>query len=277
MASFFVPSNRKNDPKSKEREWIQMKKTTLRRLTAILLTLLLMTALFACASGSEQEPASEGQQTEPGTDEVDVAGSSDAPEDPEQPSGQDSRIALNVPADGTYLVSLSRDVLVDSDGREYVKATQILFAELDDATIEALKVGDTVTLPDDYAFVIELMQRSETDEGKEILFNEGLERCFYVPETNTWRFTWPSEVAYTYEGEQYVIPLAIDATITDEYTPVSMGENVYRVPYDETDGTIGLLDSIGDFFSYHYYLESENATITVQNGEVASIVINYHP
>lgn len=249
-----------------------MKKTTFDRLLTILLATLLLTALFACGSSDEERtPAPEGQQTDPQTDEI-VPGT-----DPQaSPAPQPGRIALNVPADGTYTVSLYRDVIVDADGREYAKAAQILYAELDGATVEALKVGDTVSLPNDYEFVIEMMQQTEANGVKAILFNEGLERCVYVPETDTWRFTWPSEVPYTYEGEVYVVPVAIDAALTDAYTPVSMGENVYGVPYDETDATIGLLDEIGDFFRYHHYLESETVTMTVQNGEIVSIVFEYH-
>ncbi len=251
-----------------------MKKTTLSRLMTILLAALLATALLACGSSGEETktPAPEAQQIEPDTDEVVIPGTDPEPE----PAPQPGRIALNVPADGTYTVSLYRDVIVDSDGREYARASQILYAELDSATVEALQVGDTVTLPNDYQFVVEMMQQTESDAEKTILFNEGLERCIYIPETDTWRFTWPSEVPYTYEGEQYVVPVAVDATLTDEYTPVSMGENVYRVPYDETDATIGLLDEIADFFRYHYYLESETVTMTVKNGEIVSIVFDYH-
>jgi hypothetical protein len=252
-----------------------MKNTTFYRLTAILLATLLLFAFFACGSSDEEEtPVPETQQTEPDTDEVVIPGMD--PETNPEPAPQPGRIALNVPADGTYTVSLFRDVIVDSDGREYARAAQILTVELDAATVGELQVGDTVTLPNGYEFVIEMMQQTETDGAKAILFNEGLERCIYVPETDTWRFTWPSEVPYTYEGEVYVVPVAADATLTDEYTPVSMGENVYRVPYDETDATIGLLDEIADFFRYHHYLENETVTMTVKNGEIVSIVFDYH-
>lgn len=256
-----------------------MKKTSLYRLLTVLLALMLTAALFACGSSEEAEtPAPDAQQNEPQSDEVDVSGqgSQNAQEDPQQPSGEDGRIALNVPADGEYSVSLQRDVLIDSNGRTYVKAKQILYAELDSQTIDALQTGDTVTLPNGYEFVVEMMRKTEENVGKAILFNEGLERCVYIPETDTWRFTWPSEVPYTYEGELYVVPEAIDVTLIDDYTPLAMGESVYGVPYDESDDTIGILDEIGDYFSYHSYLENERATMTVQNGEIVSIVIDFH-
>ena len=251
-----------------------MHKTTLFRLTAILMSLLLLAALFACASSSEdgQTPAPEGQQAEPETDVVDTATA-----EPQQEENQPDPIAVNVPEDGTYSVMLQRDVLVDADGREYVQATQILYAELDPETIDALEVGDTVTLPNDYQFVIEMMQRTETDGVKEILFNEGLERCVYVPETDTWRFMQPSEMPYTYEGDAYVVPMAVDVILTDAYTPISMGESVYGAPYDETDHTIGMLDAVQDFFGYHDYLESEQVLLTVAGGEAVSIEFVYHP
>ncbi|MBR0508430.1 MAG: hypothetical protein IJJ86_07445 [Clostridia bacterium] len=254
-----------------------MKKTPFYRLVTILLAILLVMTLFACGSSDEEPtPAPEGQQNEPETDEVVPGSNPEADPEPVPQTEQPVPIDRNVPQDGVYSVVLYRDELVDSDGRAYVKTAEILYAQLDNKTVEALQVGDTVTLPNGYEFVIEMMQQTETDGEKTILFNEGLERCIYVPETDTWCFLWPSEQPYTYEGEQYIVPLAINAEITDDYTPVSMGENVYGMPYDETDEAIGMLDEIGDFFNYHYYLDKEFATITVANGEVVSVVFDYH-
>ena len=113
--------------------------------------------------------------------------------------------------------------------------------------------------------------------GREILFNDGTERCIFIEETNTWRFLWPSGEPYTYEDGTYVTALAADVVLVDELTPLSEGQNVYGAAYDERDKTIGALDCLEDFFGHYYGLESEQAAIVVENGEIVSVVIEFHP
>lgn len=281
-------------------------------IAAIALMLIAMLLLTACGTAEQaQTTVPEAQDTpvetavnaEPETDEIAFNSGSDTqpnaelpaeteqPREPEQaleteqpaddtatpapteaPAAVDPVMPAEVPADGTYSVRIYRDQTVDSNGTVWFKIGMMRFVELPDATVAALKEGDTVQLPS-YSFVIVSMSRG----ANEITFNEGTERCFHVEETNAWRFVWPSDVPYTYEAEQYTLPIAVDAVLTDENTPQNEGQNVYGVPYDGKDKTIGALDLLEDYFKHYYGLESELATVVIRNGEIAEVTIEYRP
>jgi hypothetical protein len=291
-----------------------MKNDPIFRILALLLTLVLCLSFAAC--GKEPEPAADAavdgkpaetaaQPTqEPEIDEIVLSGETARPSEPAEASstepaetepeqtpepsatpspeathaadGHDAVITVDPLPDGTYNVNLYRDLAIDREGRTYATVGELRFVELDDSVVSALKTGDTVKLPL-YSFVIETMEAYDGAGTREILFNDGTERCVYVESTNTWRFLWPSDVAYTYEDGTHVMALAWDAVLTDEYTPLSEGQNVYGVPYDERDRTIGALDCLEDYFNHYYGLEYEQAIIEVKNGEIASVLIAYHP
>lgn len=290
-----------------------MKKTHITRFCAILLTLALAFTTAACF---EKEPAEPEAQTvptvtdapkaeEPGIDEVAFGGSAQTNEAPQPPvdapenAPQAEQPAENVPetietaeapesvpqapaapgadlTDGRYTVFVHRDLSVDGDGFSWATIGLVIYEEHSDAQIAAIKLGDTVQLHN-YSFDVDTLETVEENGVRVKLFNEGTERCFYMAQTNTWRFAWPGGEYYTYEGQQFTLRVAVDATLTDELTPRAEGQNIYGVENDGSDGTIGFLDSIQDFFAHYGSIDSERATVTVRNGEIASVVFEYHP
>ena len=224
----------------------------------------------AATEPDEAEPAAQEPQKEPEEEEVVVVG------EPEKPDSKPEIAPENPLSDGVYLVRLEREQELDRKGTLWAGFILLQYVELPDTEISALKPGDTVQLPE-YSFVIDNMRTDDSMGVREILFNDGTERCFCVEATNTWRFTWPNDEPYLTEGAHSVMPLAIDVILTDELTPLAEGKNVYGVRYDENDATIGALDLLEDFFKHYPGQESEQATITVKNGEIAEVLIEYHP
>lgn len=254
------------------------------RMTALILALLMLTLLAACTKENpEQTPAPAAaateQEQEPEEEEIVLSGepSSAAPTgDPateQKPEPEKEGVVLS---DGAYAVRLYREQTVDANGTVWVSFALMHFVELPDYEVAVLKAGDTVALPE-YSFVIESMQQDDDMGVRWILFNDGTERCFYIEDTNIWRFTWPNDEPYLWEGEHNTMPLAADIVLTDELTPLSEGRNVYGVSYDENDASIGALDLLEDFFNHYPGMDAEYATVTVRNGEIAEILIEYHP
>lgn len=250
-----------------------------KQLIALTLALFITLSFAACtkdepltAQTAEPEQPAAAPDKEPEEDKV-VLIDGTRTDEPEQTQNVDGEQPLS---DGEYLVKLERTQTVDRDGTVWASFVLLHYVELPDSGISGLKVGDTVQLPE-YSFVIVNMQADDGMGWREIRFNDGTERCFYIEETNTWRFTWPSDEPYLIDGEHGAMPLAIDVILTDELTPLSEGRNVYGVPYDGDDPTIGALDSLEDFFKHYPGLESEKATVTVKNGEITEVLIEYHP
>ena len=179
-------------------------------------------------------------------------------------------------ADGKYYVLIYSDLTTDQSGCVWATVGELKFDELPDSIISGITVGDTVQLHT-YSFTVQSMEKFDNGSLREIYFNDGTERCFYIGETNMWRFAWPSDVAYTYEDGRYTLPIAVDATLRDELTPMTEGENIYGMPADSDDPSIEVLDSLEDYFSHYRGLESEYASITVRNGEITDVLIVYHP
>ncbi len=281
-----------------------MKRSILAHICAILLTLALALALTACgddrqaqqseapipaaatAAPTASEPEADevvlgGTQTEPQTlpTTAPAEGGTEAPTLTPEPAEETARptpAPAQAPqtgtlADGTYAVWVHRELPVDRDGITYPTVGLVRYVELPDAAVSALRPGDTVQLHD-YSFVVEELRTEEQNGVRMIVFNEGTERCFYIPETQSWRFAWPNDVFYIYEDEPITLKLAVDAVLTDAITPQREGRNIYGVEYDGRDGTIGALDSLQDFFNHYRGLEREYATVTVKNGEIASVV-----
>ena len=245
------------------------------RMIALILALLLASSFAACMN--EEKPETEQ------TVETETPMPTEIPEEPEEEEvvivpdpAEDAAEAIAGLPDGNYLVMLDRLQTENEYGQLWTSFALLHYVELPDAEVSALKPGDTVQLPE-YSFVVVNMQTDESVGYREIRFNDGTERCFYVAETNTWRFTWPSDDPYLIEGERYEMPLAIDVILTDERTPLSEGRNVYGVPNTGNDPTIGVLDLLEDYFRHYPGLEAEQAAITVKNGEIAEVLIEYRP
>ena len=144
-------------------------------------------------------------------------------------------------ADGEYYVLIYNDFTVDQSGCVWVVIGERSYQELPDSIISTVEIGDVITLRA-YSFEVVDYEKTQENGVPMILFNDGTERCMYISETNTWRFIWPSGQPYTYEAERYLMPIAIDASLTDELTPRSEGQNVYGAPYSSSDPTVTVLD-----------------------------------
>ena len=178
-------------------------------------------------------------------------------------------------ADGEYYVLIYNDFTVDQSGCVWVVIGERSYQELPDGIISTVEIGDVITLRA-YSFEVVDYEKTQENGVPMILFNDGTERCMYISETNTWRFIWPSGQPYTYEAERYLMPIAIDASLTDELTPRSEGQNVYGAPYSSSDPTVTVLDELQDFFRHHRGARSEYAEITVFGGEITNVVIRYY-
>ena len=233
-----------------------MKRSILLRILVQVLAALVGLTQIACASGGRHN------------DDENTVYMTEAPYLPADAAGR--------LADGKYRVLIYSDLSTDSTGCVWATVGLLKYDELSDSVISQVREGDTVQLHY-YAFQVQTMEKSENNGVPVIYFNDGTETCVYVGETNTWRFIWPSDVPYTYEDERYTMPIAVDATLTDELTPTAEGESVYGVRTDSNDPSIGVLDSLEDFFSHYRGLESEYAVITVRGGEITDVLIEYHP
>ncbi len=218
--------------------------------------------LIACTAGGTEAHMTETQATE-------------APyETAESPSGAVGQ-SENRLADGTHRVAIYSNLVTDDSGRTWATLGELKYEEIPDSEITKIRVSDSVTLHD-YSFVVRTVELREENGEREILFNDGTECCVYVPEANVWRFISSSGEPYTYEDGQCVMPIAFDATYTDELTPFAEGRNVYGMP-DDGDPTIGMIDELGDYFRHYPGMEFEYATVTVRDGEIADVLIEYHP
>ena len=222
--------------------------------------------LVACASdGTDaQNAVSQGTQAPQELTES-PAGATGAPD--AQP---EDRLA-----DGTYSAAICSNLKTDDSGRTWAMVDVLQYEEIPDSEITKVRVSDSVQLHD-YSFVVRTVELREENGVREILFNGGTECCVYVPETNMWRFIAVNGEPYSYGSAQYVMPIAFDATFTDELTPFAEGRNVYGMP-DDGDPTIGMLDELGDYFRHYPGLEYEYATITVRDGEIVDVLIEYQP
>lgn len=266
------------------------------RIAALFLALLMLTGLAACAKDepesvgtADTQPAAPGtESTEaPGEEEVILTGESTEPtqqpqpgpepeSDPKPEQGSDPELQAENPLpDGTYPVKLECTQTLDRNGTLWAGFVLLHYVELPNDQVSSLKAGDTVQLPE-YSFVIENVRQDDSMGYREIWFNDGTEHCIYMEDTDCWRFTWPDDEPYYTDGEHSIMPLAVDAILTDELTPLSEGRNVYGVPAGD-DPTIGALDLLEDFFRHYPGLEYERAAITVQNGEITEVLIEYHP
>ena len=222
--------------------------------------------LIACASGDTDAQTDETQTTET------------PQETAELPTGDngasDGKPARRL-ADGTYRVMIHSDLVIDDSGRTWATVSELKCVEMDDSEITKVRVSDSIQLGD-VSFVVRTVELVEENGVRTIQFNNGTEYCVYMPETNTWRFLQANGEPYMCEGEQYVMPFAVDATFTDELTPIAEGWNVYGM-LNDGDPTIGMLDEMGDYFRHYPGMEYEYAVVTVRDGEIADVVIEYHP
>lgn len=222
--------------------------------------------LFACTTGGGDALNTDMQTTE-------------APQNTSEPmtgeSGVSDENTEDRLADGTYPAAIYSNLKTDDSGRTWAMVSVLQYEEIPDSEIKKVRVSDSVQLHD-YSFVVRTVELREENGVREILFNGGTESCVYVPETNTWRFISLNGEPYTYEDRQYVMPFAVDATYTDELTPFAEGRNVYGMP-DDGDPTIGMLDELGDYFRHYPGLEYEYMTITVRDGEITDVLIEYRP
>lgn len=262
------------------------------RIAALILALLTFPCLAACAKDEsepvgtaetqaaasaaespgafgEEEIILKNDQTEPTPEPKPASKPESEPESEPAPKPEDPLL------DGTYLVKLERTQTLDRNGTLWASFVLLHYVELPNDQVISLKVGDTVQLPEN-SFVIENVRQDDGMGYREIWFNDESEHCFYMEETDSWRFTWPDDEPYYTDGERKAMPLAVDAILTDELTPLSEGRNVYGVPAGD-DPTIGALDLLEDFFRHYPGLEYERAAITVKNGEITEVLIEYHP
>lgn len=216
-------------------------------------------------------PVTAGAQT--------ASGETPAPETARTPLPTATPVASPVPGkrlpDGEYRVMLYSDLTVDQSGCVWATIGEQKYQELPDSIISTTEVGDVLTLRS-YSFEVVDMDRTEKNDVPMIRFNDGTECCLYIEETDTWRFVWPDGSPYTYEAERYLMPLAVDASLTDEMTPHAEGRNVYGEAAGSNDPTIGILDDLQDFFRHYRGLDGEYALITVYGGEITSVIFAYH-
>ncbi len=226
----------------------------------------------------DDEPAPEGPTEEEPLEEL----SPDellSLEDPEPSTSATTRptarpASPDALTDGDYLVRIYRDQTKEN-GTVWLSIGLLHYMELTEDAVSALKKGSTVQLTG-YSFTIKSMERIDDEDYHEIWFNDDTEHCIYVPETGMWQFMNEDDEPYTYEDGSCRMPLATDAVLTDEYTPITEGKNIYGDPYDEEDSSIGELASLADFFRHHAKLPYETAQITVENGEIIGVLIEYH-
>ena len=222
--------------------------------------------LVACASdGTDaQNAVSQGTQAPQELTES-PAGATGAPD--AQP---EDRLA-----DGTYSAAIYSNLKTDDSGRTWAMVDVLQYEEIPDSEITKVRVSDSIQLGTG-SFVVRTVEMVEEDGVRKILFNNGTEYCVYIPGTNTWRFMQPNGEPYLHKGGQYVMPFAVDATFTDELTPLAEGWNVYGM-LNDGDPTIGMLDELEDYFRHYPGMEYEYAVVTVRDGEIADVVIEYHP
>ena len=239
-----------------------MDKQSWNRVFSGIVLMLAALMLFACASGDTDTQITGTQATEP---------PQALTESPTDPFGQsEDRLA-----DGTYSAAIYSNLKTDDSGRTWAMIDVLQYEEIPDSEIKKVRVSDSIQLGDE-SFVVRTVEMVEEDGVRMILFNNGTEYCVYIPGTNTWRFMQPNGEPYLQKGGQYVMPIAADATFTDELTPFAEGWNVYGMP-DDGDPTIGMLDELGDYFRHYPGMESEYAIITVRDGEITDVLIAYYP
>ena len=276
-----------------------MKQRYLIRALAWTLAALTALALIACGSGNGQMQSSENivymtkaphvtagpnqggspssetaAASAPGT----AAVGTPASEKPATPLPTATPVPSPVPGkrldDGEYKVFIYSDMTTDQSGCVWVMVGELKYQELSDGIISTTEVGDVLTLRS-YSFEVMDIDRIEKNGVPMIRFNDGTECCVYIRETDSWRFIWPNGEPYTYEDERYMMPLAVDVSLTDELTPHAEGRNVYG-DLAGNDPAIGILDDLQDFFRHYRGLKSEYADIIVYGGEITSVVIPYH-
>lgn len=243
-----------------------MNKHNWNRMLSGIVLLLASMLLIACASGDTAAQTDETQTTEMPQE---TAGLS------EGGNGAPVGVSARRLADGTYRVMIHSDLTTDDSGRTWATVSELKCVELDDSEIAKARISDSIQLGD-HSFVVRTVELVEEDGVRKILYNNGTEYCVYMPETNTWRFLDASGEPYMCEGERYLMPIAVDATFTDELTPISEGWNVYGM-LNDGDPTIGMLDELGDYFRHYPGMEHEYAVVTVLGGEIADVLIEYHP
>ena len=232
------------------------------RMLSGIVILLAALMLIACASGDTDAQITGTQATDPPQG---VTGSfGDAVGQPED------RLA-----DGIYSAAICNNLKTDDSGRTWATVDVLIYEEIPDSEIKKVRVSDSIRLGSD-SFVVRTVELVEEDGVRKILFNNGTEYCVYIPGTKSWRFMQPNGEPYLRAGGQYVMPIAVDATFTDERTPLAEGWNVYGMP-DDGDPTIGMLDELADYFRHYPGMEREDAIITVRDGEIADVLIEYHP
>ena len=234
-------------------------------LSGIVLLLAAM-LLIACASGETDAQTDETQTTETPQETAELLTGENGASD-----GEPARRLT----DGTYRVMIHSDLMTDDSGRTWATVSELKCVELDDSEITRVRVSDSIQLGDS-SFIVRAVELVEENGVRMILFNNGTEYCVYMPETNTWRFLDANGEPYMCEGERYLMPIAVDATYTDELTPIAEGWNVYGM-LNDSDPTIGMLDELGDYFRHYPGMEYEYAVVTVRDGEIADVLIEYHP
>lgn len=180
-------------------------------------------------------------------------------------------------ADGEYYAEIYRDGTSISGNMTYEIFSVLEYVELPDETVRSMKVGDVVALPG-YELNIEAMEYSTSGGREEISFNYWEVYCYYIEETNNWRFVGPNDKQMTYTGEIITMLMSESACLIDQRTAWGTGQNVYGEPYSGESGEdaeIFSLKALADYFAY-YTGDKEYATITITNGEIVKVLIQYH-
>lgn len=166
----------------------------------------------------------------------------------------------------------------DLERGKYEIVGLLAYEEISDERMQSIEIGDVIELHE-FSITVESMQDLSTEDYKEIWFNDGQKRCYYIEETGVWRFASDSDIPYTYVAEHIAIPAAENAVLIDHFTALAIGRNVYGTPYDgstDENAPIFTLNALSDFWNFHHFTY-EFAILTVKNGEISKITIPYHP
>ena len=178
--------------------------------------------------------------------------------------------------DGKYNVKVYNNGSTQIAGCNYETFDLLEFVEISNEEALSIEVGDTIKLPDGE---ITVSNFDFVDEWRKMIrINDGQYLCYYIEESNVWRFMWPSYADMTYCTGTYTIA-APAPTIIDKNTVIWAQENIYGDKYSgetENDDPIFKVLSLSDYFSYTNF-STEHAIITIENGIISEIFIQYNP
>jgi len=193
--------------------------------------------------------------------------------------------------DGTYPVTLWGDTVKATEYGEQIYISLMEYEEVPNKVIEDLKPGDVIWLHHDAIEVASFQRYDSYNEElgrshSEIWFEPSGYGCYYIEETDTWRFMNPAMVSFTYIVTGFDIPVPFETEIVDRFYSMSFGKTIYGESLYRADGTpredMEALMRVNSMEEYFIALREEGynevpAIITVQDGKITDIETLFVP